>query len=40
MNKSEILTQINRVKFWNSRIEVAEGIYTPGRKKLKSFDQY
>lgn len=40
MNKAEILTQINRVKYWNSRIEVAKGIYTPGRKKLNSYDQY
>jgi len=38
MDRKEILEKINRVKYWRHRIDLGNGIFTPGTENPKAFD--
>lgn len=38
MDRKEILEKINRVKYWRHRIDLGNGVFTPGTENPKAFD--
>lgn len=40
MKREKILDKINRVKFWSHRIDLGDGICTPGTSGIDRFDRY